>query len=124
MFIIQCSYILPYQKLLIIQELKLKEIAHKCTIQQHLVLNRLHTANFCLFDASQDRDGSDNLNLLLLIIIILALHINPFFPSTPTASKSQKLFPRLTKFKLIHFHSTNIYYDLWCIKLMILTCNF
>lgn len=27
----------------------------KCAIRQHLVLNKLHTANFYLFDVSQDR---------------------------------------------------------------------
>ncbi|XP_045049696.1 interleukin-33 isoform X2 [Desmodus rotundus] len=32
----------------------------KCAILQHLVLNKLHTANFYLLDASQDRNGSES----------------------------------------------------------------
>lgn len=58
---------LPCQKLLRIQELKSTGMAHKCVIQQPLVLNRLRRANSGLFDKSQDRNGSDNLNLLTVI---------------------------------------------------------
>lgn len=87
-FITQCSYMLPDHRLLRIQQLKLKGMAHKCAVQQHLVLNRLHTANFYLFDASQNRNGSDNLNLLIVINIVIALHINPFFLPTPPTTKS------------------------------------
>ena len=66
----------------------------KCAILQHLVLNKLHTANFYLLDASQDRNGSGNLNLLILINMIIALYINSFFPPIHPATKSQ-FFPRL-----------------------------
>lgn len=68
---------LPCQKLLQTTRAEIERVAHMCIIKQALVLNRLHTANFWLFDGSQDRNGSDHLNLLMVINMVIALRINP-----------------------------------------------
>ena len=48
----------------------MKDTAHKCEIEESFILTD-YMANFCLFDISQNRCDSDDLNLLIVMNITI-----------------------------------------------------